>query len=110
MATDKQQKLPGVYKAFTGKFPKLHEAHELVNEAAGAAGPLDAKTCLLVKVGVCVGAKLESATRANVRKAMAAGATQEEIEQAILQAMNTVGFPSTVAAWSWAQQQFERGV
>jgi len=22
--------------------------------------------------------------------------------------MNTLGFPRTVAAWSWAQQQFER--
>ncbi len=102
-----QDKLPGTYKAFTSKFPKLHEAHELVNEAA-QAGPLDAKTCLLVKVGVCVGAGLESAVKANVRKAMQAGATTEEIEQAILQAMNSVGFPSTVAAWSWAQQQFER--
>jgi alkylhydroperoxidase/carboxymuconolactone decarboxylase family protein YurZ len=103
-----QGKLPGTYKAFTDKFPKLHEAHELVNEAAAAAGPLDAKTCLLVKVGVCVGAGLESAVKANVRKAMQAGATTEEIEQAILQAMNSVGFPSTVAAWSWAQQQFEK--
>ena len=41
-------------------------------------------------------------------KALLAGATQEEIEQAVLLAMNTVGFPRTVAAWSWALQQFER--
>jgi alkylhydroperoxidase/carboxymuconolactone decarboxylase family protein YurZ len=38
------------------------------------------------------------------------GATKTEIEQAILLGMNTVGFPRTVAAWSWAQVQFERGV
>ena len=104
------EKLPGTYKAFIGKYPALGDAHEQVAKAADAAGPLDRKLCLLVKVGVCVGAGLESATKANVRKAMLAGATQDEIEQAILQGMNTVGFPSTVAAWSWAQQQFARGV
>ena len=33
---------------------------------------------------------------------------EKEIEQAILLGMNTVGFPRTVASWSWAHIQFER--
>ena len=33
-----------------------------------------------------------------------------EVEQAILLGMNTLGFPRTVAAWSWATKQLERGV
>ena len=103
------KKLPGTFKAFIAKYPALGETHEKIAKAADAAGPLDRKTCLLIKIGVCVGAGLESATKANVRKAMQAGAVQDEIEQAILQGMNSVGFPRTVAAWSWAQQQFERG-
>lgn len=103
-------KLPGTFKQFIARFPELGEAHEAIAQAAEAAGPLDRKTCLLVKVGICVGAGLESALKANIRKAMQAGATEAEIEQVIVQAMNTVGFPSTVAAWSWARQQFERGV
>lgn len=103
-------KLPGTYKKFITRFPELGDAHESVAKAAEAAGPLEKKMCLLVKVGVCVGAGLESALKANIRKAMQAGATEAEIEQAIVQAMNTVGFPRTVAAWSWAKQQFERGV
>jgi len=37
------------------------------------------------------------------------GATAAEVEQAILLGMNTVGFPRTVAAWSWAKEQFDRG-
>ena len=40
---------------------------------------------------------------------MQQGASKEEIEQAILLGMNTVGFPTTVAGWMWAQKQFERG-
>lgn len=101
-------KKPKTFKLFIEKFPALGDAHEAVAEAAEAAGPMDRKTCLLIKVGICVGAGLESALKANVRKAVQAGATQAEVEQAIVQAMNTVGFPRTVAAWSWALLQFER--
>ncbi|HYG73877.1 MAG TPA: carboxymuconolactone decarboxylase family protein [Planctomycetota bacterium] len=103
-------KLPGTYKDFVTKFPALGKAHEDVAKAVEAAGPLDAKSCALIKIGICVGAGLESATRSHVRRAMQNGASEHEIEQAILLAMNTVGFPKTVAAWSWARQQFERGV
>ena len=88
----------------------LGRAHESVAKAVDEAGPLDAKTLALVKIGICIGAGLESALRSHVRRAMQHGATETEVEQAILLGMNTVGFPRTVAAWSWAQEQFERGV
>tara|TARA_B100000614_G_scaffold155051_1_gene137338 strand:+ start:42 stop:407 length:366 start_codon:yes stop_codon:yes gene_type:complete len=103
-------KLPGTFKQFITRFPELGDAHESVAAAAETVGPLDKKTCMLIKVGICVGAGLESALKANVRKAIQAGATEAEVEQAIVQAMNTVGFPTTVAAWSWAKKQFERGI
>ena len=103
-------KLPSTYKNFITKFPELGDAHESVAKAVENAGPLDAKQCALIKIGICVGAGLESALRSHVRRAMQHGASVEEIEQAILLAMNTVGFPTTVAAWSWAHKQIERGV
>lgn len=100
---------PGTYQAFVTRYPALAKAHEEVAHAADAAGPLDAKAQALVKIGICVGAGLESALRSHVRRALQHGASAVEIEQAILLGMNTVGFPRTVAAWSWAQQQFARG-
>lgn len=103
-------KLPGTYKRFIERFPELGAAHESVAAAVDKAGPLDARQCALVKIGICVGAGLESALRSHVRRALQHGAGVEEIEQAILLGMNTVGFPQTVAAWSWAQKQIERGV
>jgi 4-carboxymuconolactone decarboxylase len=106
--SEKKGKLPGTYLAFTEKYPELGQAHEAIANAVYQAGPLDRKTCELVKIGLCVGAGLESALRSHVRRAMQQGATQEEVEQAILLAMNTCGFPRTVMAWQWAQQQFER--
>ncbi|WP_432799527.1 carboxymuconolactone decarboxylase family protein [Poriferisphaera sp. WC338] len=103
-----ESKLPATFKAFIEKFPALGEAHERVAVAVDKQGPLDAKTLALVKMGICMGANLESAFRSHVRRAMKHGATVEEIEQTILLAMNTVGFPRTVAAWQWAWKQIER--
>lgn len=101
---------PAAFREFIGAYPELGAAHERVAKAVESAGPLDAKTLALVKIGLCIGAGLESALRSHVRRAMLHGATQQEIEQTILLGMNTVGFPRTVAAWSWAREQFRRGV
>ena len=99
---------PAKYRDFVTRFPALGEAHDAVAHAVAAAGPLDEKTLELIKIGISLGANLESALRAHVRKATQAGATETEIEQAILLGMNTCGLPRTVAAWSWAHQQFAR--
>ncbi len=106
----KTSTVPQTYKDFITKFPALGESHERVARAVDKAGPLDEKTRALIKIGICIGAGLDSAMRSHVRRAMQAGASEQEIEQAVLLAMNTCGLPRTVAAWSWAQQQFARGV
>lgn len=101
-------KVPGAFKAFVSRFPELAESHERIARAVDALGPLDARTCHLIKMGMAIGAGMESAVRSHVRQASQHGATEQEIEQAIMLAMNTLGFPRTVAAWSWARVQFER--
>ena len=40
----------------------------------------------------------------NTRKAMAAGASVEEVRHAVLLAMTTTGFPNTIAALSWVEE------
>jgi len=105
--TDKAD-VPATFKDFVTKYPVLGRAHEDVAKAVDEAGPLDPKTLSLIKIGICIGAGLESALRSHVRRALQHGATQDEVEQTILLAMNTVGFPRTVAAWSWAHEQFKR--
>ena len=106
--TGKGAKLPKQYQEFVQRFPILAKAHEQVARAVDEAGPLNRRQCELIKVGICLGAGLESALRSHVRRAMQHGATIEEVEQAILLGMNTCGFPRTVAAWSWAWIQIER--
>ena len=105
---DEQPGLPPTFREFVARFPELGAAHESVARAVERAGPLDPKTLALVKIGISLGAGLESAVRSHVRRAIRHGATRQEVEQAILLGMNTVGFPRTVAAWSWAAEQFGR--
>ncbi len=98
-------KVPGTYRAFVARYPELGSAHDEVARTVAAAGPLDAKTLALIKIGIGLGAGLESAVKSHVRRALSEhGATQAEVEQAVLLGMNTCGFPRTVAAWSWVQQ------
>ena len=104
------EKLPGVFKQFVGRYPELGDAHERIGKAVEAYGPLDRKTLELIKIGISVGAGLETATRSHVRQALQHGATAAEIEQAVLLAYNTIGWPRMIAAWTWSRQQIERGV
>lgn len=99
---------PRTFLAFIERFPAIGKAHEATARAVDQAGPLGKKHCALIKIGISIGAGLESATRSHVRRAMEHGATRAEIEQTILLAMNTCGFPRTVAAWQWANQQRKR--
>jgi len=107
-ASSRIQNVPGTFRRFSERFPALVQAHERIAKAIDDEGHLDSKTTELIKIGVCLGAGLESAMRSHVRRARQAGASVAEIEQAIVLGMNTVGFPRTVAGWSWAHEQFER--
>ncbi len=101
-------KAPETYRNFLSRFPKLGAAHQQISAELDTAGPLDARDQELVKLGVCIGAGLESAVKSHVRRALDAGMSVEELEHAVVLGMNSVGFPRTVAAWSWAQEEIAK--
>lgn len=101
--------LPPTYQDFVAKFPLLGEGHESIARAVDGYGPLDRKTCELIKIGISLGAGLETATKSHIRRAREHGASEAEVEQAILLAYNACGFPRTVMGWQWAKEQFQRG-
>ena len=98
---------PHAYQDFIARFPGIAQAWEVVAEA-GAIGPLDERTRRLIKLAVAIGAGREGAVRASVRKALAMGIPKVEIEQVIALAVGTVGFPGTVAVFTWINDIFER--
>ena len=82
------------------RFPELGAAWEQIGEA-GKNGPLDERTCRLIKFGIAVGAQKEGATHASVRKALKLGISVQELEQIVALAAGTLGMPSAVAAHCW---------
>jgi 4-carboxymuconolactone decarboxylase len=104
---DAGQDVPRTYHRFSERFPNIAEAHRATGEAGGAAGPLDRRMVELIKLGICVGAGLESATKSHARRALQHGATREEVEQAAALAVNPCGFPRAVMAWQWATEQLD---
>ncbi|MGH2415158.1 MAG: carboxymuconolactone decarboxylase family protein, partial [Microcystaceae cyanobacterium] len=98
---------PKVHLQFVNRYPKLQQAWEEISEA-GHEGPLDEKTLRLVKLGIAMGALHEGAVHANVRKALAMGISQEEIEQVVALSAGTLGMPWTVALFTWVNDVVAR--
>jgi alkylhydroperoxidase/carboxymuconolactone decarboxylase family protein YurZ len=95
---------PAAHQQFVRRFPRLGRAWDLVSEEGGD-GPLDAKTQRLVKLAIAVGAMREGAVHSGVRKARDAGAGLAEMEQVVALAASTIGFPASVAVWTWVREE-----
>ena len=102
------RELPKPYRQFTGENPAVARAYEALGEACAKAGPLDERTRELVKLGMAIGGRLEGAVHAHARRALAAGATAEQIRHVVALAAPTVGFPTTVAAYTWVEEVLAR--
>ena len=87
------------WKYFRHTYPEAHDAYEAFGKSLGSEnGPLDAKTCALIKLGIAAASQYNLALRSHIEKALSAGCTGEEVEHAILQTATTAGFPRMMAA------------
>ena len=93
--------LPEPFVRFNEQFPDVSKAYAMLGGAIHEGGPLDAKTRQLVKLGMAIAAGSEGAVHAHTRRSLEAGLSKAEIYQAMLLAITTVGFPATVAAYTW---------
>lgn len=92
---------PLKYHAVKRDYPEIIKAYEKLGAACHKQGPLSAKTRELVKIGIAIGAGLESATKAHVRVALDVGASPAEIKHTVLLATTTIGFPSMMRGMTW---------
>ncbi len=96
--------LPKPYQQFRLDHPDVYQAYEKLGETAANAGPLDAKTRELIKLGMAAASRTESGVQSHAHRALDLGATPDEVEHAILLGINTLGFSTMMAALSWARQ------
>jgi 4-carboxymuconolactone decarboxylase len=96
-------KMPGSYERMQKEQPDVMAAFEALGEACKKAGPLDAKTAELVKLGVALAAGLEGGSHSHARRALALGCTPAELRHVVVLMTPTVGFPSMMRARSWVE-------
>jgi 4-carboxymuconolactone decarboxylase len=96
--------LPSVYTSFRERYPDLAGALDDLGRATDSASALDERTARLVTLGIAVGGLAEGAVRSNVRKALMAGATPDEVRSVVLHAISTRGFPAAIAAHQWVDE------
>jgi 4-carboxymuconolactone decarboxylase len=96
--------LPAIYTRVREQYPEVAEALDQLARISDGAGPLDDRSCRLVKLGIAIGALSEGAVRSNARKALDAGVTADEIRHAAVLAITTRGFPAAVAALGWIDE------
>jgi alkylhydroperoxidase/carboxymuconolactone decarboxylase family protein YurZ len=90
-------------KHFQKEYPKVWKAFQKLGDECHGAGPLDARTRRLVKVGIAAGAGSQGAVHSAVRNALTDGISPDEIRHVILLSITTIGFPNGQAALSWAE-------
>lgn len=104
----KKNQPPRRFQQFGKDYAAVMQAYEALGEATAQAGPLDAKTRALVKLGIAVGAGREGAVHSHTRRALDAGCSPDEIRHVVLLATTTLGFPGMMAAWTWVEDVLGR--
>ena len=97
------RKVPERFRIFCERHPGVASAYENLAAECRKAGTLGAREQALARLGIAIGSQVEGAVRSQVRKALDAGLTPDEIRHAMTLSLTTIGFPRMMAALTWAE-------
>lgn len=104
MSTEPQpDDLPGAAGQVARDYPDVWAALQKLGEAAGEAGPLDARTRRLVNLAFAIAADSEGATHSHTRRALAENIAPEELHHLAFLAITTLGWPHAIRGLTWIQ-------
>ena len=95
------------YHKMKERHPQLLEAVEALGTTVAKAGPLSEKARQLVQLAAAAAIRSEGAVHSHARRAVQAGASVEEVRHTIMLLTSTIGFPTVVAAMTWADDVLE---
>jgi alkylhydroperoxidase/carboxymuconolactone decarboxylase family protein YurZ len=90
-----------IFSEFKKEFPEIYSKHEaLGKEIHEKSGPLSEKSRWLIKMAVSAACNHKRALETHIRKAKAAGISDEEVKHTLLLLIPTAGFPSFMKAYA----------
>ena len=102
------QETPKHYQSIKNRFPEVAAPVEQLGKAVRERGPLDEKTAHIVQLAAAAAIQSEGSAHSHVRRALAVGATPDELYHAALLLVTTIGFPRTAALISWIDDVVDR--
>lgn len=102
-----EKSYPKWYSFIKSKHGGFFEALERLGETVRKSGPLDEKTSQLIQLAAAAAIRSEGSVHSHARRALAAGASPEEIVHAVVLLTSTIGFPNISAALSWVHDVLE---
>jgi AhpD family alkylhydroperoxidase len=90
-----------IFTQFKAEFPLVNERQEALGQAIhDEGGPLPAKTRWLIKLAISAAEGHQRSLETHIAAAREAGATEAEIEHALLLVIPSCGFPAFMEAYS----------
>ena len=102
-------KPPKHYRRLKKEQPEFIAAWEAIGKSVREKGPISAKTAHLIQLAAAAAVHSEGAVHSHVRRLLELGANASEIRHAIMLTAATIGFPTVMAALSWADDILEQG-
>ena len=100
MAKNKASK---IYLKLKQGHPRFFAVVDGLGQAVRKEGPLPEKTAQLIQLGAAAAIRSEGAVHSHTRRALASGASADEVHHALILLTSTIGFPNVIAALSWAE-------
>ncbi len=101
------ENVPQHYQDMKDKFSEYFDSVEELGKTVKDQGPIDEKTSHLIQLGASLAIRSEGAVHSHVRRALEAGAAEDEIYHSIIMLTCTIGFPTVMAGLSWARDIIE---
>ena len=104
MSEIKQKHYRKVRKMYEG----VVKAAEKLGEEVKKAGPIKGKEAELIQLAAALANRSEGAVHSHTKRALEAGATQEELYHAAILLTNTIGFSAVMAGITWISDIAEK--
>ena len=90
-----------IFSQFKKEFPEIHAKQEALGEEIHEkGGPLDEKCRWLIKMAISGACNHKRALETHIRKARAAGVSEDEMKHALLLLIPTAGFPAFMKSYA----------
>ncbi len=96
-----KEKLPKHFEKLQQSYPEYMQAVAELGQVVRKTGPLEEKSINLIQMAAAATLRLEGGVHSHARRALAAGATPQELRHALIVLTSTIGFPAVATAMSW---------